>query len=440
MSDSGSIKRSQYSKWIFIILLGSVLQGSCFSLNEDTNKPIVFAEHGAWTWFNDERAIIADSTLLIGFVDTSGHSAVSMVNLEDPSSHTITQLSSFAEQDDHNNPAFIELADGTILATYAAHHSQYVWYRRHGKFNHDGSLSWSEEHQTSVMDERITYNNLFQLSSEGGKIYNFFRGINFDPTFMSSEDGGYTWSEAQHFISSGDNRTRPYVKYASDNQNRIDLLFTQAHPRDAETGIFHAYYEKGYIHKSDGTIIQKMPGPEADAFPVNSGTRIYNAKEAGRAWVWDLEYTPEGNPVAVFINAMDSTIGNDLRYRYATWNPQTRKWSQKKIALAGTHLYDREQHYAGGITIDPQNTNRVYISANVHPVTGQQLEHYHIYEGVRNVETGLWSWKSVTPYANEDNIRPTVLRNKDHQVLLWLRGRYTTYTDFDMEIVGLVKK
>ncbi|WP_221930319.1 BNR-4 repeat-containing protein [Gracilimonas mengyeensis] len=398
----------------------------------------VLAEHGAWTWFNDERAIVIDSLLYVGYVDTAGYSSATVYNLESGSTINSIQLGSFKEIDDHNNPAFMELNNGSVLATYAAHHTQPYWYWRFASFNDSREPTWSDEQKTKELSASITYTNLFQLPAEDGLLYNFFRGYNFDPNFMTSDDEGHSWSEEQHFISSGGGWTRPYMKYASNGQNRIDMLFTQAHPRDAKTNIYHAYYQDGKLYKSDGEEIQDLPGENTPPMNVDEGTLIYNAQDKGRAWVWDLEYGTDGQPVAVFVTARDSTIGNDLRYHYARWNEADKTWNEQEIAYAGTHLYDGENHYAGGIVLDPADPNIVYTSSDLHPETGDTTDHYQLYRGVTEDEGDNWSWTTITPDATEDNIRPFVPRGKQQHVVLWLRGRYTTYTNYDMKIMGLV--
>ena len=57
--------------------------------------------------------------------------------------------------------------------------------------------------------------------------------------------------------------------------------------------------------------IKRSPLTPTDA------TLIYAGQEAGRGWVWHLEYDQHGQPVAAFINSVDHQIGRDLRYRLA---------------------------------------------------------------------------------------------------------------------------
>lgn len=406
-------------------------------------EPRVMVEGGAWTWFNDERAVVADGRLLVGYVDTAGFAGVAVTPLDGAGPARSYRLGSFRERDDHDNPSLLRLDDGRVLAAWAPHDTRPFWWWRHGTPAGD-SVVWSPEQRTDSLGATVTYANLIRLAGEGGRVYDFFRGINFDPTVMTSDDGGETWSEPRHFLLAGTDRTRPYVKYASDGDGRIDFVYTRAHPRQARTHVYHAYYQDGLLHRSNGTAIQPMPGvrtaggTHVGPMPVSLGTRVYHGAVAGRAWVWDLEHDSAGAPVAAYVAARDSTIGLDLRYRYARWDPVLGVWREGEIGWAGTRLYEGENHYAGGIAIDPADPSTVYASADVHPATGEPTDHYQIYRGRTDDLGASWRWAALTPDATTDHIRPFVTRGDGPRALLWLRGRYTSYTDFDTDVVGLV--
>lgn len=401
----------------------------------------VLAENGAWTWFNDERAVFVGPYLYIGYVDTAGYSSMTAYPLEAGVDSSRWKLSSFQQVDDHNNPALLHLNDGRTLAAYAHHGSEPYWNWRFEDEDPE-RIAWSSEHRAEPLPRGVTYNNLFQLNREDGRIYNFFRGINYNPTVMASDDGGRTWSDPRHIIRSGEGGTRPYVKYVSDGEARIDLLYTQGHPRREKNDVYHLYYQNSALYESDGTLICRVAESECLPVPFDAGTRIYDAGEAGRAWVWDIEYADGGLPVAAYITARDSTVGNDLRYRYARWESDEGAWSEQEIAHAGTHLYDGENHYAGGISIDPNHPSTVYLSADVHPETGNATAtgRYQMWRGTTADGGAAWIWERLTDSQSADNLRPFVPRGGgDHHAVLWLRGRYTTYTDFDTDVVGLVR-
>ncbi len=414
----------------------------CTSVPESDRSVQVVTEGAAWTWFTDERAIVADSALYVGHVDTAGVVGVTTHQLgasPEGRRDTTVRLSTFREVDDHDNPALLQLDDGRVLTTYAQHHEEPYWYWRHASVG-STSVEWSAEQQTDAVGAPVTYSNLLQLSGEDGRLYNFFRALNFDPTLMTSADGGETWSAPRHLLTSGGSGTRPYVKYASNGTDRIDLLYTQAHPRQEATHVYHLYYRDSTFYRSDGTPICRLNADDCLPIRVAQGTQVYDAEQAGRAWVWDLNYAASGAPVGVYVAARDSTVGKDLRYRYARYDSEVEAWIEQEIAHAGTYLYDDERHYAGGIALDPANADRVYASADVHPASGDTTTtgRYQLYRGER--EGSGWTWAKMTDTPAVDNLRPFVPRRPEGSpIVLWMRGTYASYTDYDTNIVGFIR-
>ena len=103
---------------------------------------------------------------------------------------------------------------------------------------------------------------------------------------------------------------------------------------------------------------------------------------------------------------------------------------------------------SGLIVIDPDDTNIVYLSTDADPTTGKPLisradgqRHYEIYRGVTRDRGATFEWTALTRDSNADNIRPLVPKwDKKHTALLWLRGTMKTYTDYDLEVVGLIDR
>jgi hypothetical protein len=72
-----------------------------------------------------------------------------------------------------------------------------------------------------------TYPNPVQLSAEGDRLWLFWRGGNFNPTFSTSDDEVH-WTPARTLVSVPGQR--PYVKYHSNGVDTIHVAFTQATP------------------------------------------------------------------------------------------------------------------------------------------------------------------------------------------------------------------
>ena len=136
--------------------------------------------------------------------------------------------------------------------------------------------------------------------------------------------------------------------------------------------------------------------------------------------------------------------GEDHRYRYARWTG--REWVDYEIAYAGSRLYAGEDDYTGTIALDPADPNVVYISTNADPASGKPLvsksdsqRHYEIFKGATRDGGKSWSWTAVTSNSAVDNIRPIVPGwDGNHTALIWLRGRYAAYTNYDLDVVGTI--
>src|SRR5436309_15898406 len=93
---------------------------TCLPVSAQTNFAVLTSD-GAWTWYNDPRALVHNGILYFGYVRNSdGATTLSAFN---PVTGAKTDLwtGSRTQQDDHNNPALLVRQDGTIFANYARH-------------------------------------------------------------------------------------------------------------------------------------------------------------------------------------------------------------------------------------------------------------------------------------------------------------------------------
>jgi autotransporter-associated beta strand protein len=305
----------------------------------------------------------------------------------------------------------------------------------------------------------MTYANPFQLSAEGGRIYDFCRNQNYNPTVLTSTDGGATWSNPRIVIQTGTGGTRPYVKYCSDYNSRIDFIYTDAHPDNQPTSLYHLYYQNGAFNQTDGTFLKKFSDLPILHDSGERGTVIYQYNTAaqsdpnqwiptGRAWCWDIANQSNDFPACVFSVKVDNVTGNSwddarIYYYYARWTGTN--WQKRFIAQAGRPLYNGQPDYAGGICLDPQEPNTIYISTDaanpfdLNTTTDVPLgAHYELWRGVTTDGGLTFNWQTVTANSSVDNLRPYVPRvNGGEPCVLWFRGIYSSYTSFNTEIVGL---
>src|SRR5438552_16657685 len=74
---------------------------------------ITLAPDGAWTWFNDPRALFHNGSLYFGFVRSDGASALNVLNMLSGTSSTLW-TSTWSQYDDHDNAGLLPLLDGRL--------------------------------------------------------------------------------------------------------------------------------------------------------------------------------------------------------------------------------------------------------------------------------------------------------------------------------------
>ncbi|MBX3253878.1 MAG: BNR-4 repeat-containing protein [Chitinophagaceae bacterium] len=408
---------------------------------------------GAWCWFSDPRAIYTNTKkamIITGWIDKSGNVYAASL---DPGSGKIATKKLYPELeiDDHDNPAFLELADGNIL-------SQYTWHN--GTVNGMGVIQnttdqpfdvahfgspvvfkpYSEALVKKYQKQTYSYANPFMLKAEQNKLYSFGRWIGFKPNLITSTDNGKTWSEPKVVITSQelDINNRPYVKYHSDGRSKIHLLFTDGHPNNEPlNSVYYCYYENNAFWRADGTKICAMD--ELPFHPEDASVVYKATPETGKAWIFDIAIDKKGRPVVVYTRY---PTNREHLYYYAVYNKG--KWEDNQLINSGTWFPEdevgkkqREENYSGGMTLDPQDPSTVYFS---HQVNG-------VFE-LSKATTGNFgrSWKitPVTRNSKLNNVRPVIPRYKkksDPTVLLWMQCRkYLHYTNYDADIVYRVLK
>ncbi len=422
--------------------------------------PLVLDDDGGWCWFQDERALVVGDTLVLGSVaagrhDASRRGAVEATSVDLRTRATArfrlsaTPVAKKDGYDDHCAPAFVLRGDGRLLAVWAGHGFDDRILSRVSSRPGDPS-SWSDERSfVPSPSSRVTYSNLQRLAGERGRIYDFFRGLDdrFKPSVAWSDDEGETWTKGGVVIDvPAAFRHRPYAKYASNGRDTIHVVYSEGHPRDYDNSLYHVLYRDGRLCRSDGTPIRALR--EGLRRP-EEGTRIFQGDPANVAWAADVELDGEGRPFVAYSVQKDSAGlppgqgGLDLRYRLARWDG--RAWDDHEVGFAGTRLYAGEDDYSGGIALVPGDPTAVFLSTNADPATGRPLvsaadgqRHWEVFRGTRRGD-GSWTFTAVTKDSALDNIRPVVPRAPGREpILLWLRGRYRAYTDYDLEVVGLL--
>lgn len=435
-------KRTIFPAYLIILFV------SFFSYSCQSQKVLQLSDNSSWCWFQDDRAIIDGDLLIHSGVTSEGANIISSYDLNTGETLTVDLNKDSLPADDHNVGVVMIRPDGKYLAVYAGHGvDQWMRYRISTQ---PGDISSWEPEQLIDVGSKVTYSNVYRMA-DSGITYNYHRGFNRNPNYMMSQDDGITWEYGGRLFAF---EGRPYVRYASDHKKRIHFVTTEEHPRHYNNGIYHGYIEDGQVFRSDGSLAGPLSTSTQSDLSPQDFTHVYDGNKDTRAdvaWTSDIQLDANGYPYIAFSVTKDPIAlgerentqngGFDHRYHYARWDGK--QWKTHEIAYAGTRLYPGENEYTGLVTLHPTNPDVLYISTDVHPNTGKPLiskghQRREIFRGTTRNQGKDWKWKSITNNSTEDNIRPIVLDHKGEEVVIWLRGRYDTYKDYNLKAMGLV--
>ena len=402
---------------------------------------IVLNDNGAWSWFEDERAVVdpVTGTLVVSSVaDGSGTGGMTRDGNVEVAVHDIAAgttrrkvLHAHLQDDDHNSAALHLRPDGRYVAMYATHAADTVsrWRVSDGP----GIAAAWEPERTLDHGSKATYSNLYPVG-DGERLYAFVRAGS-DPHVLASDDDGATWHpRGRVLVGPGS----PYVRYAVDHLGRIHLLTTEQHPRSSPTSIYHGVIVDRQLFRSDGAVVDAELFDNVAVRPERL-TSVFGAGNGVRAWTVDLHVDGEGRPYAAF-----SVHASTNEYWYARFDDGV--WHTHFLAHAGSALYGGEAYYTGLVALDPGDPGRVVVSTDVHPETGVRListangqQHHELFEGFTTDDGVTWEWMAVTADSTVDNLRPIIpIWDSDQRALLWLRGVYTKYTEYDLDVVATI--
>jgi len=413
--------------------------------------------NGTWCWFQDERVIVNthdanNPVLMFTAVSASSDEEAEQGDLDfywyglNSRQGDVVELHDRLGQDDHNVAALFQLPNGKTLAAYARHNKDMNTYSR---LSDPGDPAVWSKASVYAGEARATYNNLLTAGAGGEKkLLNFSRLQGWDPNFLVYDDDSGGWAYGGRLLNS---EGRPYLKYTgSSDGTKIHVVATDQHPRNADNSIYHGVTDGRVLLDTNGKVLDHDLSDQ-DAVEPTALTVVYEGDADNVAWMADVETDTDGQPVIAFSVQKDGrglpqgSGGFDHRYHLA--RPGVDGWRQHEIAYAGERLYPREDDYTGLVAIDPEDANHLVISTNADPVSGAPLissadgqRHYEIFEGKSHDGGESFAWQALTRNSTVDNIRPIIPAwQSDRRVVLWLRGSYTTYTDFDTQVVGVVQ-
>lgn len=404
------------------------------------------SEDATWCWFSDPRAIMVDDHVITGWVKSNGTVEAAKFDIQTQSIQT-DDLYYRLEKDDHNNPAFVKTDQGQVIAMYTRHSLKDLFINflddSNGEFEFSGPQlihPISKEELAKYPRESITYANPYRLASENNRLYCFGRWTGFKPNIMWSDDLGESWTKSKVFITNYpfDAGNRPYVKYFSDGQSKIHIVFTDGHPRVEPTNsVYYAYLENGKFYRANGEEICDM-----DHIPIEpkDASVIFKSNEKeGRAWIADIGQDENGNPTVLYTKSPKEA---QHYYWYARFVED--HWENHEICDSGkwfpqtpAGVEEREHYYFGNMTIHPGNANVVYLSRQVN-------ETFEIERWKTNDFGNTWTTEAITRDSQYDNVRPYIprgLKADQDEVVFWMENQnYIHYTNFKTSIKYVIRK
>ncbi len=426
---------------------------------------IQFNDNGTWSWYQDERAVVDvnGGKIIIGsdasdngFGGSSREGDVEAVIfdlLSGTSQKFILKDGSSAPNsfyaDDHNAPGLLVRPDGKYLAMYAAHFNDTSSHYRiydNGVWGSEQIFNWKLE-RPGGSNFQTTYSNVYFLSAEN-RVYNFVRGNNKSPNSMVSTDWGDTWTYGGQLTrNAGVGYNNGYYKYWGNGVDRIDFIFTEYHPRDFNTSIYHGYIKDGKSYKSDGTLVDNnildtinIPTP-ADFTQVFATGTVVQGMTMTRCWNIDVVRYNDGTVATIFKTRVNDTTppSNSPNHAFFYARHNGTSWTSTYLGMAGPKLYGSEQDYTGLAAMHPNNPNTIYISTPIDPQNNANLNNHEIFRGVTSDNGATWNWIPITMNSSRDNLRPIIpIWDEEHTALLWWRGTYLSAQNYDASVVGIL--
>ena len=408
-----------------------------------TNGGNIVADEGAWCWFADPRAMhytSADGKInaaYIGYIDVHGAIKATQMDFANNKREDVLVRSVF-QPDDHNNPTFLTLPDKRIMIFYTRHTDEAcIWYRISQK---PGDITALGEEKRLATANNTTYPSPFILSDDPSHIYLCWRGINWHPTIArltmpdANDNCSFDFGPKQIVQSTG---ARPYAKYQSNGKDKIYVSYTTGHPDNEMPNWL--YFNVIDINHGNGPILRDLNGTQlsvissgvfnvskTDSYASQYPATIVDKSANIRNWVWQIALDANEHPVIAYPHIDDAKTSHV--YWYARWNGSS--WKNTWVQYGGHAFHQNwnstEKCYSGGMALDPDNINDLYLSI---PTTDGQYNRDGVYE--------IWKYtvddagnvagsQQITQNSPKNNARPYVIPGSKNSPLrlVWMQGDY----------------
>jgi hypothetical protein len=459
---------------------GGVAVGTCpFTAPQDpatlpagfTRSPVtVFNDNGGWTWYNDERVVVdtAGGKIVVSSAESDAASQTAKPNIDvviyDLATKQSTKkvLGQLSYSDDHNNGAIVVTAPGEYFVAYAHHNKECNSYWANytaGAWSNTVTHAWADQgcpwvNPMTNSTSYVTYNNLWKLSAENGRIYNFVRSVETSPTFLYSDDNGKTWTWGGRLTGSAQvGYNAGYYKFWGNGVDRIDFFATESHPRDSDTSLYHGYVKGGKVydsldHEIDGTLMDDKASEIQKFTQVFKAGTMLGGVTLHRLWNFDIARYADGT-IGVLWQGRENECPDknncDPGHHMAYSRFDGKEWKSTRLVKGGRTLYRNrtdwwEEDYLGGGALDPDDPHVIYLSTNIDPRDDKtEYPVNEIWKGVTCDNGATFTWVPMTMNSEHENVRPVVPKwDAQNSAVLWFRGNYQTAQMFSAEVVGII--
>ncbi len=429
-------------------------------LRNSVNEPeIPLADRrGGWTWFGGSSSLSIGDVHLLGLVrrhglSLKGESCVAVLGQDGEVIRIIPVLRQL-DLDDHNVPTIVALDSKRFLVAVTGHNSTTSVIVARGVV-HDGNVKIGKRtpiefsEQTSYAHIVLDGLDSFLLMTRCGRKNFVARRVNTATLEAVSEPMRvFPWEVDQDdpYYSRRDGN-RPYL---ITRESGSDVLFalTNDHPRAYRNGIVAGRFRGADIFDLDDNLVHSLAPDAPDWDPFSQLTPILNPGGAEIPWVHDIASRSEaGQEIGVDVAYSLAHVSEySFRREPSRRHPDLRYAVSRRLrgrspeivfaAEAGPSLYGAERHYAGGIALNPRNTDHVIYSVgrvenesslgkNANPAWSLMS---------REVTHGISQTRRISEGKRSDSyFRPVFSRRASgaaSHALFVMRGRYSTYSDF----------
>ena len=430
---------------------------------------------GGWTWFGGTSALSIGNVHLLGLVRRRpgiirGESCLAVLDERGGEIRTIALLKGL-KLDDHNVPTIVPISNESFIVAATGHGDTSLARIALGVVK-DGDVRVGrrvdidfgepttyvhvvpEGPESFLLITRTTSRNFCARRIDMDTLESISDDMDVFPRHLAQDDE--LWS--------GRDGNRPYLitRRAEDG---VLFALTHDHPRAYRNGVVAGRFRGPRVYDLDDNLVATVDVGAPAWDPFADLTEIIPPGEQSIPWVHDIaEERLDVRPSAVESGAVHIAVsravmtevafrrGADRVHDNLTYNVFRRERHHPPTLVfegnAGPSLYSEEEHYAGGIALNPRNpydilfsSSRIPPKAPISPSTESESV-----DGEQPMWSLLMSEKSgdrrqtrvlQAGHENASFIRPLfsdATSDAGGHAAFAMRGRYTSYRDFETHV------